>query len=131
MTQCTRCGAFKALEEFAENSRYKSGRTATCKQCLSATARSSYDPDYRRQRHYMRMYGITIAEYDSMLRRQHGKCVICQTDSPGRHGRFDVDHCHTTGEVRGLLCSNCNRGLGLFKDNANYLLAASNYLTNR
>jgi hypothetical protein len=131
MKTCTRCGASKPLEEFAKNSRYKSGRTAACKECLSANARSSYDPDYNRERHYLRLYGITIADYDRMLIKQQGMCAICPTDNPGKNGRFHVDHDHNTGEVRGLLCSNCNRGLGLFQDNAQYLLNASKYITKR
>jgi Recombination endonuclease VII len=131
MKTCTRCGASKSLEEFARNSRYKSGRTAACKECLSANARNTYDPEYTRERHYLRQYGITIADYDRMLADQGGKCAICPTDSPGRHGRFHVDHCHETGKVRGLLCSNCNRGLGLFQDNAHYLMTASKYVATR
>lgn len=60
-------------------------------------------------------YGITRATYDEMLAQQDGKCGICRADTPG-NGRgnryFDVDHCHETGKVRGLLCRQCNVLLG-------------------
>lgn len=76
-----------------------------------------------------RTYGITLAERDAMLQEQGLKCAICSTDEPrGRHKEWHVDHCHKTGEVRGLLCNNCNIGLGLFSDNPSILRSAITYL---
>ena len=74
-------------------------------------------------------YGITIEEYDVMLAQQDYKCAICNTDKPtGKWKVFAVDHCHVTGEVRGLLCNECNRGMGLLRDNADLLRKAADYL---
>ena len=81
-------------------------------------------------------YGITNPEREEMFREQHGQCKICGDEIiVGKtyqhldfHKRACVDHCHTTGKVRGLLCQSCNGGLGLFKDNKDRLLSAINYL---
>lgn len=74
-------------------------------------------------------FGITIDDYFDMLERQGGGCAICKTTDNGKYEYFAVDHCHSTGNVRGLLCSNCNTGLGLFQDRIELLDAAKQYLT--
>lgn len=76
----------------------------------------------------LRKFGLSEEDYADMLRDQDGRCAICQTADPGGNRSFAVDHDHETGNVRGLLCTNCNIGLGCFRDNANYLLAAVGYL---
>tara|TARA_R100001086_G_scaffold244692_1_gene174766 strand:- start:493 stop:747 length:255 start_codon:yes stop_codon:yes gene_type:complete len=64
-----------------------------------------------------------------MLRDQRGKCAICgKPECEEKHSVLHVDHCHTTGDVRGLLCRNCNHVLGLMKDDAALLAAAIAYL---
>lgn len=77
-----------------------------------------------------RMYGITKEQYDELLAFQNNKCAICgKTQEPdGR--RLAIDHCHTTGKVRGILCNNCNNGLGSFGDNIEGMLKAIEYLKN-
>lgn len=76
--------------------------------------------------------GMTIEQYVVMEESQDGCCAICGRPETiiKRHKvcRLAIDHDHETGEVRGLLCSNCNRGLGMFKDSPNLLWAAANYL---
>ena len=71
-------------------------------------------------------YNITLKERDLMLKKQNNKCKICNTKfskvTP------NIDHCHTTNKVRGLLCRLCNIGLGHFKDNTEILTKAINYL---
>lgn len=70
-------------------------------------------------------YGINQEIYDEMIKEQDNKCAIC-------HNEFEdtpnIDHCHETNKVRGLLCSPCNRGLGFFRDNSEALKRAANYL---
>ena len=80
-----------------------------------------------------RVYGITIEDYKDIYIQQNGKCAICNTDGYTmdslRHNvKLNVDHCHTTNKVRGLLCHDCNRALGLLKDNISILSSAINYL---
>ncbi len=73
-----------------------------------------------------RRYDISIHEYNSMLDLQNGNCKIC--NNPAGKKQLAVDHDHATGKVRGLLCSNCNTGLGLFKDDIKLLENARRYL---
>lgn len=68
-------------------------------------------------------YGLTVEKYNEMATNQNNKCLLCLGET-----RLVVDHCHETGNVRGLLCNNCNQGLGLFKDNINNLGRAIEYL---
>lgn len=80
----------------------------------------------RRERK-LREYGLTTAAYDALVVQQAGRCAICPeqySDSKPLH----VDHCHTTGDVRGLLCLRCNTALGLFQDDTDRLTAAITYL---
>ena len=77
---------------------------------------------------YKKLYGITIEEYDQMVIDQGGGCYICKSPPSGKHKYFHVDHCHTTGQTRKLLCSACNTGLGCFQDSIELLLKAAAYL---
>jgi len=74
----------------------------------------------------IRLYGIDVEDYERMLFEQDGVCAICKEPSSGR--ALDIDHDHKTGKVRGLLCSNHNRALGLFSDDIILLLRATEYL---
>ena len=86
------------------------------------------------QRHYglKRHYGITLTEYAAMYTTQNGKCAICgQPETTIVHGKvrdMSVDHCHTTGRIRELLCNACNHVLGEAKENKDTLRAAIAYL---
>jgi len=82
----------------------------------------------RRARHLKSTYGITLDDYEALLTAQHGACAICGATEPGGRGRFHIDHCHDKGGVRGLLCANCNQGLGKFKDSPSLLYKAAAYL---
>lgn len=82
----------------------------------------------RRAARLMAEYGITQEDYDRMHADQGGQCAICGGPGLGRFGTLHVDHCHTTGAVRGLLCDNCNMALGQFKDAPALLRRAADYL---
>lgn len=74
-------------------------------------------------------YGITLDDYYALAEKQEHACALCfSTETNKRTNFFDVDHCHETGKVRGLLCTNCNQGLGKFKDDASLLERAIAYL---
>lgn len=75
-------------------------------------------------------YGITAQEYDALLASQGEKCGICGClpERAGRYGKLSVDHAHETGLVRGLLCDQCNRGLGAYSDSPMLLRRAADYL---
>jgi len=77
------------------------------------------DAERSRQSRLMKLYGITIEEYDRMLENQKGCCAICDRDAANFKTRLAVDHNHITGEIRGLLCSYCNhRIIGRHRDAA-------------
>lgn len=93
-------------------------------------ARLWRDPPTRRHRHgreLARKYGLSFDELDAMLISQGGLCAICKQQTPD----LAVDHCHSTGAVRGLLCAPCNVGIGLFKDDPRRVMAAMAYLARR
>lgn len=87
-------------------------------------------PTYQKQREMLlkHRYGITSSDYDNLLKFQNYSCAICNKNSKEMTYLLHVDHCHASGQVRGLLCSPCNTYLGSIKDNPNILLNAINYL---
>lgn len=87
-----------------------------------------------RQRKYQLQskYGITEDDYQQLLISQEYSCAICKTQNPtGKWKVFAVDHCHDTGIVRGLLCNECNRGMGLLGDSVERLQQAIDYLNKK
>ncbi len=95
-----------------------------------AIARKKANPEDTKDRALRRTYGITLKQYNAMLEAQNYQCGICATKhvEGSRSSVLHVDHCHNTGVVRSLLCSNCNKGLGCFKDDPELLRKAMNYL---
>ncbi len=123
LRKCNGCGleahTKEELELFAPDVTQPHGRKNKCHSCRKKQ---------RRANGLMSNYGITVEEYDILLDKQNNTCQICGTDTPGHRGRFHVDHNHSTGEVRGLLCHACNTGIGLLKDNPTTLRLAAEYL---
>jgi len=83
---------------------------------------------YRKHR-LKKAFGITVEQYDEMFKRQGGCCAICGDTNIKYGRRLAVDHHHTTGEIRGLLCNQCNRALGYFHDDIHRLTSAIKYLS--
>lgn len=80
-------------------------------------------------RRNLKKYGLTIDGYNELLARQNGQCAICGREGHDKcNTRLAVDHCHATKKVRGLLCGNCNNGLGRFQDDVALLERALSYL---
>lgn len=100
--------------------------------CAQVKKRWETDPEYRnhrRNKNYIRFYGITLDQYNEMLMSQNNSCAICKTPQvEGTKKRLCIDHCHDSKIVRGLLCYECNFALGKFKDDVNLLKAAIEYL---
>ena len=132
---CRDCGEVKPLDEFYKDSKAKDGKQGVCKPCDSVRRKAYKDADPERasmQRHRSKLklrYGMTVEQYDELLEAQDGRCACCGTTEPGRgDNRFFVDHCHDTGEVRGLLCHKCNAGIGYLGDNVDGVWQAMLYL---
>ena len=90
--------------------------------------RRNKEYERRKCRYLQKTYGITFEKYTEMLRGQGFQCKICGTLDAGGKGVFHVDHCHSSGKIRGLLCVNCNMMLGLVYDKTDVLMKAINYL---
>lgn len=112
------------------NKRYKKWRKANL-ETANRLQRDYYKKhterfyDYELKAHY----GLPYGTYDKMLEAQSGRCAICGTLEPRGVGkRFHVDHCHETGVVRGLLCIECNIGIGKLKHSEDTLHKAIEYL---
>lgn len=91
----------------------------------------------RARKQALRKYGLTPESADALLASQNGKCCICEREVgflEHANARDDnsacIDHCHSKGHVRGILCRKCNSGLGMFFDNPDWLRAAARYLEN-
>ena len=126
MKRCADCGECKPLDEFPRNRNCKDGRHSV----LQAVPQRARQGDRRsgstagsRHYHLKRRYGIGADDFDELVAQQGGVCAIC-----GRADPEHVDHDHDTGAVRGILCFNCNGGLGQFRDSIDALLAAAAYL---
>lgn len=152
---CTKCKLEKPLSEFHKDKSEKDGYTFRCKDCRNnyynqyylnnpekAVEKNKKQKENRknfyksekgvessRKAHLKRMYGITLDDYNKILKDQNYCCAICEGfETHDKHGVLAVDHNHTTGEVRGLLCYKCNTGLGSYNDDINLFNKAIKYL---
>ena len=116
---CTICKKVKPLFEFNFNSSGRKFADPYCTKCRKLKSEKTT---------ILRTFGITLKEYDKILEKQDGGFKICGTKIPRGSGRFHIDHNHSTGKIRGLLCSSCNVGLGHFKDDIETLAKAITYL---
>lgn len=156
--QCSVCGKTKSTLEFHRQRNGKYGVRSQCKPCTlsaaklrekwhkennteqyqkrlkqarkSSARRRKERPLYMLEYRYQTKYNISIEELNTMREVQDFKCKVCgiHESEVGGKGKLCVDHCHKGGHVRGLLCTQCNTGLGYFKDNVKYLLNAIKYL---
>lgn len=95
-----------------------------CRECVAKVVRETRDKTKQKDYDLKRNYGLSLERYLDLVAEARNCCEICRTPCDTLH----VDHDHTTGEVRGLLCSPCNRGIGHLKDNIDTLKAAILYL---
>ncbi len=87
------------------------------------------DPMFHRRNNLRRQYGLTLEDFEELLRTQNGRCAICNSESPGKRSKnWHVDHDHATGVVRGILCSHCNIALGNFGDDIERMRKAIEYI---
>lgn len=153
--QCTSCKRILPISSYHKDKSKKTGLRERCKDCRckypsgkiiknciacgdsfivkSKQGKAQKYCGKECQRLYIR-YGISEYKYEDMLISSNYKCMICgneETNIDKRTGSvysLSVDHCHETGKVRGVLCTNCNAGIGYFKDNIKYLKKAIKYL---
>ena len=136
---CTKCKEEKLLASFYNDKNKPDGhkpRCSTCSRVQAAAYRNKLENlGKTREYHLKSKYGITSDQYNKMYEDQCGLCAICHRafdktvlTMDGRASSLGVDHNHKTGQVRGLLCPNCNRGLGMFADSIESMYNAISYL---
>lgn len=112
MLKCSLCKKLKSSNLFSKCRTRKTGFSPICKPCYLSWTRK-------------KKYGITADQLDVLLKLQNQRCAICKVPFGDI---FYVDHCHKTGKVRGVLCQDCNMGIGRLKDDPTVLRSAISYL---
>jgi len=125
--QCTKCKQLKNPEDFHRSKNRKSGRHSWCAICSTSAQKISrvrnHSPENKKKWLLKNRYGLTPEQVQNMMENQNGLCAICQTPPK----RPCIDHCHTTGKVRGILCHYCNIRLPTV-ENKQYVESALIYL---
>ena len=129
--QCKKCNTTKPLTMFQKDVSKKDNNRPECKECTAKRRKERYCPDTARKNNLASKFtGKKAPEfYEETLKKQGGVCAICQSKENGRYKHLSIDHCHTAGNLRGLLCNNCNRAIGLLKDSVEVLRNAITYLS--
>lgn len=129
MKTCNKCNEIKDLHKFCKKKNTKDGHENRCKLCSQANMNiwRSKNKD-KVQTTNLKRYGITSQDYQEMFDAQLGSCAICKRIKTKETKTLCVDHCHTTGKVRGLLCHDCNTGIGKLQDSETILTEAILYL---
>ena len=129
--KCSTCQTYKPFEEFNKS---RAGKFGLHNQCRPCTKLWKPSPEAKaiankRSREWNRLKatGFTPEEFQEKLNSQGNVCAICGTDNPGKLD-FCADHCHETGQKRGVICRKCNAGLGHFNDNVEVMQKAIEYL---
>ena len=141
---CRICKETKPLSKFHKSKRHSSGVKNECAECTNEYLRKHYRKNYQGTEkfkrkntnyHYKRKYGIEYNEYLQMCEERNNRCDICGIEkvsagnqSRGSKDHLVLDHCHETGKIRGILCQECNQGIGLLKDNTQNFKNAIKYL---
>ena len=156
---CKKCNQFKDETEFGTNNSAKNGLSSYCKSCtyirIKEWKKNNLDKVKQQRQRYKEKnmkkrknyrddnkdviknyalksnYGIDLKEYMDMYLKQNGLCAICHQPQKNNDFLLSVDHNHLNNKIRGLLCRNCNIGLGYFKDNIELLNSAIVYLNDQ
>lgn len=123
---CSRCSSFPR----------RSTKNSLCKSCHNEDNRRYYKKMPRKDQRAKSLkskYGLSFEEFQMILHKQEGRCSICMEEVywdtyTANPKKACVDHCHKTGKIRGILCSNCNRALGLLKDDLSRIKRLEGYL---
>lgn len=150
---CATCNTTFSIDHFYVKNKETQARLKHCKYCTQERNQNNLlnnpnrraenykyknqwsrdNPERNRNSYLKRIYGITSVEYEKIAEDQNHNCAICNKKETkqnifGNPKRLAVDHCHSTGKVRGLLCFHCNSSIGKFKEDIETLENAINYL---
>jgi len=131
---CSHCKEFLNWDSFNRNKKGRNGRKSICRACTQKafnkllSHRRKNEPEVLRdmyRKKVLKTYNLTPESFELLKEKQNGVCGVCEKET---EGNLYVDHCHKTGEVRGLLCNTCNSGIGKLGDKSNSLYKAYVYL---
>lgn len=145
MKSCNKCKVSRPFQDFAKSKDTRDGLQLKCKQCNKEYRAANRDKLLAQSKQYREAnkdtvsasirawrlrndFGISVEDYGRMHTEQGGCCACCGTPESLLPRRLAVDHCHETGQVRALLCTNCNIGIGMFKEDIQRLEQAITYL---
>ena len=137
LLECRQCFSLLNYTNFYPDTKSYSGFSYWCKECTNKNARKNHslkratDPTFKEKRRdqlIKRNHGISLQKYLEKLAQQNHLCAICRVKLPTQGRATHLDHDHKTGKLRDFLCTNCNRGLGHFKDSPELLRSAAKYL---
>ena len=141
LKKCSSCGSEKPLSEFNKSKSTPDGLDYRCRDCAKAHSKRYREQHPEKAKETVRKstikkkFNLSIDEYEQLLEKQNYKCAICGCNyiryKQQTNREFCIDDNHYTGEVRGLLCSVCNRAIGQLKDNPAILRKAADYLEER
>lgn len=132
-SSCKACDSLRHRQNYEKDPNYFKRRSASFRKlnpeaCRLSAARwrekNPVSPEVMRAKQLKRRYGMTLETFASLAKQQNGVCAICGNGP----NKLYVDHDHKTGKVRGLLCRNCNTGLGCFFDVSDLLEKAATYI---
>lgn len=134
--KCIICLQFKNRREFPPSALKRSDYRCTKCSNVRANGWKKRNPEKSRKnlskgerKYLLKWYGLTPEWYEEKLKEQDNRCAICGIyHEEIKRKRLDVDHCHNSGRIRGLLCNRCNTGIGQLKDNKEILQNAISYL---
>ena len=139
MNKCRRCGEYREPEWFRER-KDRGTRMQVCKPCENSANLKRFHGNpatktahrLSARRHVLKRYGLTEAAFNKMREDQQGRCAICSVhEEATRFGTLCVDHSHTTGLVRGLLCQPCNSGIAFLGEDPAVFGRAVSYVEGR
>ena len=131
---CPQCNLTKNVSSFYKAKKSIDGYQCWCKQCMDERKRDARPSGWHKKHDLKKHFNMTLEEYNNKMEEQNGVCAICKRKETRIHPAtkktqcLSVDHCHKTGKIRGLLCSNCNIALGNFQDSTEVLKNAVVYL---
>lgn len=143
MKACTVCNVVKTLDQFYNSQKYRGGKSYRCKDCDKAAGKIYVEKHKERKRkqqqesNWKAKYGLDREGYNELWESQGGVCSVCKTPlihpetyvgNKHKKNTSCVDHDHVSGRVRAILCTMCNKGLGIFNDDPDLLNAAYLYL---
>jgi hypothetical protein len=127
--ECKQCSKILPLDLYQRDISKKDNLRPECKECTKLNRKQRYNKTETRKRNLEKNFGPDALKiYNEHFENQKGLCAICGSSENGRYSHLSIDHCHSSGRIRGLLCNNCNRGIGLLRDKAELLRKAAEYL---